>query len=75
METLLEKAKKVPVRSRIKRSISGEDIELALAWMKGEVTLSQVAKVSRHKTSSGNVLYRVAVCLREAYMQGLIKIK
>jgi len=47
------------------------DVELALAWLRGEVTLGEVA-ASRGKFNASNSLAWVAPRLREAYRQGRI---
>lgn len=71
METLLEKAKKVKNKSEI---ISDEEIELALAWIKNEITTAQVSMALRpdSKNQKYNSLYRIANCLREAFLKGLL---
>jgi len=77
-ETLLEKAKKIMIVRPIKKSPDKEEIELAIGWLKSEVGLTQILKVlNRYKGNhyTGNCLYRVAICLREAYRKGIIKIK
>jgi len=74
-ETLLEKAKKLEIRKLKKIEVTEEHLELGLAWMKGEITLSQMNRVLGENKRSGNGLYAVAVWLREAYKQGKIKIK
>lgn len=42
--SLLEEAKKIKIKPR-NREISLDQIELAIAWLKDEVTISQVSKV------------------------------
>ena len=69
-ETLLEKAKKMSAYNhKGKIIIDEEHLDLALSWMKGEITLSQVNRVLDRKTNSGNTLYHIATWLKEAYNQ------
>lgn len=50
-------------------------IELTFGWMKDEITLGQATKVVYGKsTSYGSVLYRFAICFKDAYKRGIIKI-
>jgi hypothetical protein len=78
-KSLLERAKSVTKRKAM-RVPSPQEIELALAWMKSEVSLTGVATAlygdkRNIKTLGGNALYRIAVCLREAYRVGAIKLE
>ncbi len=74
--TLLEKAKAIGHRSSTKHVITPEKIELAIAYIKNEITMTQIAKVlSDNKTSNtGNIMYFIPILLKEAYKQGLIKV-
>lgn len=76
METLLEKAKKI-IPDYCHKEISQEDIELALAWLKREISTAQVCMaLNNKKTGSYNALYRVALCLRKAFIEdGLLVLK
>ena len=73
--SLLEKAKNVPVyKSDYKHhSDDSEIIELAIAWLKKEVTTTQVSEALYNRRNSGNVVYMMGFALREAYKKGLIK--
>lgn len=52
METLLQKAKVLQLSGKNKQ-ISGEQVEVAVAWAKGEITYSQAQSVlSASKTIS-----------------------
>lgn len=75
MKTLLEQAKEIKIRTRTYKKIEDEEIELALAWMKDEITIKQLNGVSLKLKSSGNALYRVAIVLKEAYRKGKLVIK
>lgn len=73
-ETLLEKAKaKKLSMPKGKIRTTDEHIELAFAWLKDEVRLKQISEVCGKK-NNGNILYSIAVWLREAYRQGKLKI-
>jgi hypothetical protein len=82
-ESLLEKAKKVRPQPKMRHNFvlpfSDESLELALAWVKGEITTLQIARVinpdAESRGYSYNVLYRIASLLREAYEKKLIKIE
>lgn len=74
MATLLEKAKSYDKRNP-RTAIKAEEIELALAWLKGEITMSQASAATGLKKPSGTILYRLSLCLREAYKQGIIQLK
>lgn len=73
MTTLLEKARLAPCVRRSSAKVTGEDIELALAWVKGEITLAQATTAWGHNTT--NATYgRLALCLREGVNQGRVKV-
>ena len=76
-ETLVEKAKKISVGVSNKIPMTDEHIDLALSWMKGEIRLTQLAGVVGITKGeyTGNLLYRIAQWLREAYRQGKLEIK
>lgn len=77
-ETLLEKAKKQRSES-VRTQITEEVMELAMAWVRGDVTLGQCCKAvygEKTQTSSGgNLLYKFATAFKEAYRLGKITIK
>jgi hypothetical protein len=73
--TLLEKAKSIVSKKTRRNDISDEQIELALAWLKEDITSTQFTLAMGAKKASMNNLYRVALILREAYYKGFIKIK
>jgi hypothetical protein len=56
---------------------SKEFQDTAIAWLKGEVSLTQINRaLGIHKNlSSGNMLYGFSVALREAYRNKRITIK
>ena len=63
--SLLEKAKNFK-RERIWKKATDEEKELAMAWVRGEVTLSQISGALGYKNEAANAVYsRLAVWLRE----------
>ena len=76
---VLEKALEHREQSRIrynKRTITDDDIEVALEWVKGNLTTEDVsAAYSGESGKSANYGYTISRVLREAYKKGLIKIK
>lgn len=74
-QTLLEMAlSRQGKTGRKAKLVSNEEIELAFAWMKGLVGYQQLNFALRAGTGSNNVLYRMAIVLRDAYQKGRIKI-
>jgi hypothetical protein len=77
-ETLLEKAQKLPRQSKYAVSnISDEEIELCLAWLKGQITITQVAKVLglyNNRKYTGNIVGRINGVLKVAYSRGKINL-
>jgi len=71
-KTLLEKAKDTPT-NRKERKISQEEIELAVAWVNGELRTTQVARAC--EMAPNNCMYRIATSLRAAKERGLISIQ
>ena len=74
-ETLLQKAKKVEVRRIDKIKANAQHIELAIAWMNGEINLAQASVALGKKPTNTHILYYFSTWLKEAYKIGLIKIK
>lgn len=73
--TLLEKAKAAKV-GRTKRVITDEEIELSLAWLKGEITTTQASKsIGSDANRTQNILLLLANCLRQAYVRKMITVK
>ena len=69
MPSLLEKIKKAEAQ----RAYKNNEIEIALGWMRGEVTGTQISKVL--KSTRQNVYNWLSPRLRAAYQQGKIIIK
>jgi len=82
MKTLLEKAKKVKIgrkSNNLTESATNEQIELAIGWAKGEITMGQASRVLYGSSSAGKVggkiLYAFACWLRAGIERGIIKVK
>jgi len=69
--SLLEKAKSFKGKSYFKANY--DDIELAFAWLKNEVSGPQIAAAYNMKQGS-SMTYKMAIALKTAFQQGLIKI-
>ena len=72
--TLLSEALKIKSQHSPNKNITDEHIELAVAWIKGEIGLKSITGVLGIKGQSGNVLYKIATYLREGYRRGIIKL-
>jgi hypothetical protein len=71
--TLLERAKKEPVRKGYVKP-DRETIELALAWARDEITLSQCKTAMKGEKAAQMTAYvSLARGLREAVRQGILK--
>jgi hypothetical protein len=71
--TLLEKAQAHIRPRRRSAEITGEELELALAWLSGRVPYGAVTKVLREEKLATNVYGRLCVILQEAYRRGRIQ--
>ena len=78
METLLEKAQKVENRGPHGATLlTQEHYDLAIAWARGEISYKQAATALgsyRVKGGVGNVPFLLARALREAIMNGYVKL-
>jgi hypothetical protein len=73
MTTLLEKASKIPThRKKSKRVITPQHIELAIAWAKDEIRLSQIMAAMEMGGSTTTVYTFLALVLRQAMKDGLL---
>lgn len=61
--SLLEEAKKIAIRRRSQGTSNSEEVELAVAWARGEVALVQVRSIMGIK-NGGNVYPMLAQGLR-----------
>jgi hypothetical protein len=71
--TLLDDAKALPVEANAQRSPDPEVVELALAWLRGEITTRQAAGAL--KCSQHNVYTRMASALRSAVGARMIELR
>jgi hypothetical protein len=72
MATLLDHAKATIINRTSPHPLTSEEIELALAWVRGEVSTGQCARALRIKDQ--NVVSRLAVWLRTAVMENRITV-
>ena len=63
-QTLLEKAKQLGVKVKGNKRKSKEEIELALAWVNNQLTLSQIQKVLNLPASSNSYVF-LALALKD----------
>ena len=77
MATLLESAKQHQPKRSKKYSVSAEEVELALAWVNDEITLTQASSAygELRNSHAGHALYRLATILKQANMLGLIEVR
>ena len=75
--SLVEQAKQIKQKTHAYCEITDEMIELAIAWMKDEVTGLAVGKVlyPNAKNCQPHAMNRLAIFLREGYRKGKLKIK
>jgi hypothetical protein len=69
---ILTRAKALGAPKR-KRVVTEDEIVLALAWMRGEIGMSQMARALKLATNNGTVILHAGLALREAYRQGRLK--
>ena len=71
--SLLQEALNVPIMGeRTKTKFTDQHVELAVAYMNGEVAQKQVSTVLGVKSSAG-LTYMIINILRYAFVKGLIK--
>lgn len=75
-QTLLEKAKKYG-RKRVHISLTGEEKELVIAWLRGEVTISQMNWVltGEKQNNTSRAVNLISYGVREMYLYGKLLIK
>ena len=76
-KTLLQKAQAIATIRKALYVLTEEHQDAAIAWMKGEVTTTQVARAMGKKPGeqSGNMLYMFAQALKSAYQKGRLSVK
>lgn len=71
-QTKLEKIKEIKSRIHIRRQYDGEDWDVAVAWLKNEVTYKAISKFYNRQGSS---IYGLLACaLKDAVIKGKIKV-
>jgi len=73
-KTLLELAKESKA-IRKRRRYDPEFNDMAVAWVKGEITLTQMNVALKRRRESSSILYSVAGVMRELYLSGNLIIK
>lgn len=73
-ETLLDRAKSIGRKPRTRRVINGETIATAIAWLEGEIEVSQITWAMG--VANKDISYRL-ICrsLRQAYEDGKLMIR
>ena len=71
--TLLDEAKKIKVNRKKADKYSEEQLEVCIAWVKQEITLSQLSGALQ--SSGGNGLYTVAKAMRLLFEAGRLTFK
>ena len=72
MKSLLQLAKEAPIRKT--KQVSDQEIELALAWIKNEITQSQVAKALGISPTGNRGYAELSRALKEAFKRGYLRI-
>ena len=75
---LVDIAKGLSIRVNKRNNIDKDVIDLAISWLKDEIGTAQASKAynqGKGVKSTGNVLYTLAVALKEAYKRDLITLK
>lgn len=70
--SLLSKVKAVPVRGKVLPSVDGEDLEVVLAYLRGEVTAAQIG--ASLEKSQGFVIGWAMRTLRSAIALGHVTV-
>lgn len=72
--SLLEDAKKIKAPRFDKKVFDVQErIDVSVAWMKGELSVSQVSLAMDYDSVNGSVYAQLANGLRDAYKKGIIK--
>lgn len=66
MSKLIEEAKKTHTGRGIKSPLTVEDLELATAWAKGEISNAQIVKVKGLRPGVAIYVY-LCMCFKEVY--------
>ncbi|HEA46436.1 MAG TPA: hypothetical protein ENH99_01505 [Candidatus Pacearchaeota archaeon] len=75
-KTLLEKAKDVPIDKKQSRlPVTDEEIDLAIAFLEGEITHRQATQVIFGETKGKSFYFKIGSIIRKGVVQGKIKIE
>ena len=74
MNTLLQKAKAYDHKGKFKNNFTSEDVDMALAWLREEISNAQYNHAYGRPAHDSSRLYRAGNVLRWALKQGLIKV-
>ena len=55
--------------------VSDEDIGIAFAWITDKISIKQLGVSYNMSAQGGQLLYRIAVILKEAHKRGRVKLK
>ena len=72
-KTLLEIAKNLKIRNTNKKIFNDEEIELAIAWAKGEINLKQITEVLPFLKSQTQAYVFISNCFRNLVVHNKIK--
>lgn len=76
MNTLLDKAKAFRPVKRPKNKIRPGELELTLAYCRGEISLAQYrAAFGNSHTSTGSATHRIGTVIRQAIASGALQVK
>ena len=71
MGKLLDKAKSLGRKPK-EHNVSSDEIEIALAWVRDEITMAQISRALN--TSYPAAAAKMANCLKTAYRAGILKL-
>lgn len=73
-ETLLQMAKSHRTRKVHNKVFNEQELELAIAWANGEITLNQMLEVSPQYKSQTQIYVFISNCFRHLVLSNKIKI-
>jgi len=72
--SILQEAKKLPVRKGLKNNYSSQEWQdVAIAWLKDEISLSQLMNAMKYKSTSSTYT-APSLSLRAAFKSGRLKL-
>ena len=57
MKTLLDKAKDLRPKNKVKQDVTEEEYQLAIAWVKGEISLRQIKEVMGYDNVNSSYVF------------------